>query len=68
MIRPVFAALTDVSATIGLLAVFAVLFPALVHVLVGFAVAQVMGERNENQNYQKRSGQQPGSGVGSSRG
>jgi len=43
------------SATIGLLAVFAVFFPALVHVLVGFAVAQVMGEREQNRRYQKRS-------------
>lgn len=62
------AALTDVSATLGLLAVFAVLFPALVHVLVGFAVAQVLGERTANQRYKKRSGQQPGTGIGSSRG
>lgn len=52
-------ALTDVSATIGLLAIFAVIFPALAHVLIGFAVAQVMGERNANQSYQKRSTQQP---------
>jgi hypothetical protein len=52
-------ALDDVSATIGLLAVFGVLFPALAHVLIGFAVAQVMGERNENQSYKKRSGRQP---------
>jgi hypothetical protein len=52
-------ALDDVSATIGLLAVFAVLFPALAHVLVGFAIAQVLGERNQNQNYEKKSGRQP---------
>lgn len=52
-------ALDDVSSTIGLLAVFAVAFPALVHVLVGFAIAQVLGERNQNQQYQKRSGRQP---------
>lgn len=52
-------ALDDVSATIGLLAIFAVLFPALAHVLIGFAIAQVLGERNENQSYKKRSGQQP---------
>jgi len=48
-------ALDDVSATIGLLAIFAVLFPALAHVLIGFAIAQVLGERRENQNYKKRS-------------
>lgn len=47
--------MSEVSATIGLLAIFAVLFPALAHVLIGFAVAQVLGERKENQNYQKRS-------------
>lgn len=47
--------MSEVSATIGLLAVFAVLFPALAHVLIGFAVAQVLGERKENQNYKKRS-------------
>jgi hypothetical protein len=58
MIARVFAALDDVSATIGLLAVFVVLFPALVHVLVGFAIAQVLGERNANQQYKKRSGSQ----------
>ena len=52
-------ALDDVSATIGLLAVFAVAFPALVHVLVGFAIAQVLGERTQNQQYEKKSGRQP---------
>lgn len=62
-----FLALSDVAATVGLLAVFVVLFPALVHVLVGFAVAQVLGERNANLNYQKRSGQQ-GRGIGPSNG
>ncbi len=45
--------LTDTAATIGLLAIFAVLFPAVIHVLVAFTIAQVMGERNENQRYQK---------------
>jgi hypothetical protein len=59
--------LTDVAATIGLLAVFGVLFPALVHVLVGSAIAQVMGERRANQNYKKRSGQH-GRGIGPSQG
>jgi hypothetical protein len=62
-------ALDDVSATIGLLAIFAVLFPALAHVLIGFAIAQVLGERKANQGYKKRSGQQPGErGIGSSQG
>jgi hypothetical protein len=67
MIAAVFAALTDVSATLGLIVVFLVLFPALVHVLVGFAVAQVLGERNANQRYKKRSGSQH-RGIGPSQG
>jgi hypothetical protein len=56
-------ALSDVASTIGLLAVFAVLFPALVHVLVGSAIAQVLGERRANQAYKKR-----GRGTGPSQG
>ena len=35
--------------TIGLVAVFFVFFPLLAHALVGLAVAQVLGERRENQ-------------------
>lgn len=46
-------ALTDTAATIGLLAIFAVAFPALAHVLIGFAVAQVLGERRANQAYRR---------------
>lgn len=49
-------ALDDVSSTLGLVIVFAVAFPALVHVLVGFAIAQVLGERRQNQDYKKRAG------------
>jgi hypothetical protein len=62
MIRAVLA-LTDTAATIGLLAVFVVLFPAIAHVLIGFAVAQVLGERRANQSYKKR-----GKGAGPSQG
>lgn len=54
-------ALDAFSATFGLLIVFAVAFPALVHVLVGFVIAQVLGERRQNQEYKKRAG-----GTGSS--
>ena len=57
MLRPVLA-LTDTAATIGLLAVFVVVFPALAHTLIGFAVGQVLGERRANQNYKKRSSSQ----------
>ena len=65
-----FAALTDVTATIGLVFIFLVLFPLLAHVLIGLAVAQVMGERGENQRYKKRAGRQPNEagGIGPSQG
>ena len=46
-------ALTDVSATLGLVVVFMVIFPALVTVLVALAVGQALGERSENQRYRK---------------
>ncbi|MCW3012641.1 MAG: hypothetical protein JWO90_3045 [Solirubrobacterales bacterium] len=42
------------SATFGLVVVFFVAFPALLHGLIGFAVAQVFGERAENQAYAAR--------------
>jgi hypothetical protein len=42
-------ALTDAAkATIALLAVFGVIFPALVTGLIVFAVAQALAERQEN--------------------
>jgi len=44
--------MTDVGATIGLVGVFFVLFPVLVQGLIGFAIAQMLGERAENQEYQ----------------
>jgi hypothetical protein len=46
-------ALTATKSTIGLVVVFFVAFPALAHVLIGVAVAQVMGEREANQNYRE---------------
>lgn len=49
-------ALSDWAATIGLVGVFFVLFPILVNVLVVLAVGQALGERGENQRYQKHSG------------
>ena len=39
------------SSTLGLVIVFFVVFPLLAHGLIGFAVAQVLGERQENQKY-----------------
>jgi hypothetical protein len=47
-------ALTDVSATIGLVLIFLVIFPILANVLIVFAVAQALGERAENQRYRRR--------------
>ena len=41
-------ALTAWKATFGLVVVFFVVFPLLLHGLIGFAVAQSMGERQEN--------------------
>jgi hypothetical protein len=46
-------ALTATKSTIGLVVVFFVAFPALAHVLIGVAVAQVMGEREANQSYRE---------------
>jgi len=47
-------ALSSVAASLGLVFVFFVVFPALVTGLVAFALAQVFGERAENQSYVAR--------------
>lgn len=44
-------ALSSVSATIGLVVIFFVVFPALVQGLLAYAAAQAMGERADNQEY-----------------
>lgn len=44
-------AMSATSATFGLVVVFFVAFPALAHVLIGFAVAQAMGEKQENDKF-----------------
>jgi phage shock protein PspC (stress-responsive transcriptional regulator) len=51
-------ALSSTEATLGLVVVFFVVFPALVTGLIAFAIAQVMGERSENQEYLARRGVQ----------
>jgi phage shock protein PspC (stress-responsive transcriptional regulator) len=51
-------ALSATEATLGLVVVFFVVFPALVTGLIVFAIAQVMGERSENQEYLARRGVQ----------
>ena len=47
-------ALSSVAATLGLVVVFFVIFPVLVQGLIAFAIAQVIGERAENQAYVAR--------------
>lgn len=44
-------ALSSTSATLGLVIVFFVVFPLLAHGLIGFAVAQALGERADNQRF-----------------
>jgi hypothetical protein len=44
-------ALTATKATIGLVIVFFVIFPALAQGVIAFAIAQVLGERKQNQDY-----------------
>jgi hypothetical protein len=44
-------AITALRATLGLVIVFFVVFPLLLHGLIGFAVAQSLGEREENLEY-----------------
>jgi hypothetical protein len=39
------------AATAGLVVVFFVVFPLLVNGLIAFAVAQVLGEREDNREY-----------------
>jgi hypothetical protein len=48
------------AATFGLVVVFFVIFPVLVQGLLAFAIAQVFGERAENQEY-ARHHRMPGS-------
>ena len=39
------------KSTIGLVAVFFVFFPLLVHAIIGVIAAQVIGEKRENSEY-----------------
>jgi hypothetical protein len=47
-------AMDPAIATLGLVVVFFVIFPALITGLIAFALAQVIGERGENQGYVAR--------------
>jgi hypothetical protein len=42
------------AATFGLVVVFFLIFPALVQGLIAFAVAQVLGERADNDEYARQ--------------
>jgi hypothetical protein len=54
-------ALGAFAATAGLVVVFFVVFPLLVNGLIAFAVAQALGEREDNREYAASIGsQQPG--------
>jgi hypothetical protein len=44
-------ALSDTAATLGLIAVFFVMFPILVQGVLAFIAAQVAGEKAENDEY-----------------
>ena len=55
-------AMSALQATLGLVVVFFVVFPALAHGLIAFTVAQVLGERAENQEHAASSKRQPGQG------
>ncbi len=45
-------ALSSTRATLGLVIVFFVVFPILAQGLIAFAIAQVLGERADNQAYE----------------
>jgi hypothetical protein len=54
----VLLALSSTAATLGLVIIFFVVFPVLAMGLIAFAVAQVIGERGQNQEYLARRGVQ----------
>ena len=47
-------ALSATAATLGLVVIFFIVFPLLAQGLIAFALAQVLGERAENQEYLAR--------------
>jgi hypothetical protein len=44
-------ALSDVSATIGLLAIFVVLFPILVQGIIAYIAVRIVAEHRQNEDY-----------------
>jgi hypothetical protein len=57
-------AMSALSATLGLVVVFFVVFPALAHGLIAFTIAQVLGEREENREIEASLKRRPGSPRG----
>ena len=53
----------DWDATIGLVGVFFIAFPLLVHGLIVFIIAQVIGEKRQNDSFGQRRGRRPFSGL-----
>jgi hypothetical protein len=49
-----FALSVAAQMTLGLVGVFFILFPVLVQGLIGFAAAQVIGERADNVEYERQ--------------
>jgi hypothetical protein len=48
-----FAISVAAQMTLGLVGVFFIFFPLLVNVILGFIAAQVLGERQENLEYER---------------
>jgi hypothetical protein len=57
-------AMSALQATLGLVVVFFVVFPALAHGLIAFTIAQVLGEREENREFESSLRRRPGSRRG----
>jgi hypothetical protein len=57
-------AISALQATLGLVVVFFVVFPALAHGLIAFTIAQVLGEREENREFESSLRRRPGSRRG----
>jgi phage shock protein PspC (stress-responsive transcriptional regulator) len=48
--------------TIALIVIFFVVFPLLAQGLIAYAIAQALGEKRANDQYQGRAGRQPSQG------
>jgi Sec-independent protein secretion pathway component TatC len=55
-------AMSSLAATLGLVCVFFVLFPVLVHVLLGFAAGVAFAEKKDNDRY-RATHRMPGASI-----